>query len=79
MLTIKVDAKKRKISCSVDGDNTNLTECAAAMDALISYIRKNDNLIQDEQLRSMFEVCLTKEEEKGKWQMKSQKQKQKAN
>ena len=52
------------MKCSVSGDKTNLNECGAAIDSIVSFIRKNDPYIEDKHLEEIFKVCLMKEKEK---------------
>ena len=65
MLKIEVKtSKKGNMKCSVSGDKTNLNECGAAIDSIVSFIRKNDPYIEDKHLEEIFKVCLMKEKEK---------------
>ena len=74
MLKIEVKtSKKGNMKCSVKGDKCTLNECGAAIDSIVSFIRKNDPYIEDSHLEEIFKVCLEKEEYKdGKRNSKEQ-------
>ena len=75
MLKIEIKtSKKGNIKCSIKGDKCTLNECGAAIDGIVSFIRKNDPLIEDSHLEEIFKVCLMKEEEKENGKRNNKKQ-----